>query len=306
MGFAESLADLDTLTLPTSAGNGSTLEPMLGSMDGTYASGSNHAQGVGSCYLDQDNIVHITFNDGSGAVWNGQAGFFACYTNSGVAVPTTLYLTPASAQVPQAGTIQWGGVLSGNTAQTLAWSVDGIAGGNATVGTIDSTGLYTAPTAPGSHTISAVSSVTATSATATVIVIGASAIQLSLVGATLTVDAGISSVAIASGNWQLIAGSVNLAAASMPSSGPYGITVSWSGVKALAPDGSTLSYTDGSATMASTELAMLALYDPANGGGSCVALYINGTSAPPTGSQTLLDITSVPGLSAIQTFGLPS
>src|ERR1700722_15112699 len=38
---------------------------------------------------------------------------------------------------------------------TLNWSVDGIAGGNATVGTISSSGLYTPPGTAGTHTVTA-------------------------------------------------------------------------------------------------------------------------------------------------------
>jgi chitodextrinase len=39
---------------------------------------------------------------------------------------------------------------------TLTWSVDGITGGNATVGTVSTTGLYTPPATAGTHTVSVV------------------------------------------------------------------------------------------------------------------------------------------------------
>jgi hypothetical protein len=48
----------------------------------------------------------------------------------------------------------------------VTWSVDGIAGGNASVGTINASGMYAAPNATGAHTI-AVSSVAFPSASAT-------------------------------------------------------------------------------------------------------------------------------------------
>ena len=38
---------------------------------------------------------------------------------------------------------------------TVAWSVDGVAGGSTAVGQIDPTGLYTPPSAPGTHTVTA-------------------------------------------------------------------------------------------------------------------------------------------------------
>jgi len=40
----------------------------------------------------------------------------------------------------------------------LNWSVDGVAGGNSTVGTVSNGGLYTPPATPGTHTVSAVNS----------------------------------------------------------------------------------------------------------------------------------------------------
>src|SRR5581483_813500 len=45
--------------------------------------------------------------------------------------------------------------LQGLSNASVAWSVDGISGGNNAVGTIDFTGLYTAPNATGQHTITA-------------------------------------------------------------------------------------------------------------------------------------------------------
>jgi len=50
----------------------------------------------------------------------------------------------------------------------VTWSVDGIAGGNSTVGTISSTGLYTPPATAGNHTVTATSGNSAGSATISV------------------------------------------------------------------------------------------------------------------------------------------
>jgi len=44
------------------------------------------------------------------------------------------------------------------------WSVDGVAGGNATVGTISASGLYTPPATAGTHAVTATSATLATSA----------------------------------------------------------------------------------------------------------------------------------------------
>ena len=54
--------------------------------------------------------------------------------------------------------------VTGNISDlSVNWSVDGIAQGNATVGTIDSNGLYTPPAAGGTHTITATSVALSTS-----------------------------------------------------------------------------------------------------------------------------------------------
>lgn len=64
--------------------------------------------------------------------------------------------------------------VSGTTDTTLTWAVDGVVGGNATTGTISGSGTtitYRAPTAPGSHTLAAISKADSTkSATAKAVV----------------------------------------------------------------------------------------------------------------------------------------
>ena len=65
-------------------------------------------------------------------------------------MPTTAMLTPL-------GTQQFTATVQGTTNTNVTWSVDGVAGGNNTAGTISSTGLYTAPATVGNHTVTATS-----------------------------------------------------------------------------------------------------------------------------------------------------
>ncbi len=69
---------------------------------------------------------------------------------------TPFSISPAGAAIASGGTAQFG--INPNPGSAVTWSVDGIAGGNSTVGTISSNGLYTAPatTASGTVQISAV------------------------------------------------------------------------------------------------------------------------------------------------------
>ncbi len=72
-----------------------------------------------------------------------------------ITVAGVLSLSPATVDVEATKTQQFTATTSGLTNPTITWSVDQIAGGNSTVGTITSSGLYTAPTTAGNHTITA-------------------------------------------------------------------------------------------------------------------------------------------------------
>jgi hypothetical protein len=57
----------------------------------------------------------------------------------------TVGLSPATVSVALGGTEQFAGYAVGNVNNTLAWQVNGFTGGSASLGTISSAGLYTAP-----------------------------------------------------------------------------------------------------------------------------------------------------------------
>lgn len=62
-------------------------------------------------------------------------------------VLSAITISPSSAVLSTTATKQFTAVMSGAPAPGIAWSVNGIGGGNATVGTISVAGLYTAPAA---------------------------------------------------------------------------------------------------------------------------------------------------------------
>jgi hypothetical protein len=72
----------------------------------------------------------------------------------------TIAVSPTSASVKVRGTLQFTATVSNTSNTTVTWKVNGIAGGNATVGTISSSGLYVGPNAvprPATVTVSATS-----------------------------------------------------------------------------------------------------------------------------------------------------
>jgi hypothetical protein len=92
-----------------------------------------------------------------------------------VTITLHITVTPTTASVPPGGTKQFSATVQGVVNTAVNWQVNGVTGGNSTVGTISDTGLYTAPgTIPptGTVTVKAVSQAdTSQSATATVTII---------------------------------------------------------------------------------------------------------------------------------------
>jgi hypothetical protein len=92
------------------------------------------------------------------SLWSGCGGGM----NVGASGSTAngMKITPASSAVRAGDTMQFSATVTGNTNQAVTWSVNGVAAGNATVGTIDAKGMYHAPSsvpAPNSVKVQAVS-----------------------------------------------------------------------------------------------------------------------------------------------------
>ena len=77
-------------------------------------------------------------------------------TGRGAVPVSKLAISPGVASITVGQTTQYQATYNGTVTSTVTWSVDGIAGGNSTVGTISTAGLYVAPAASDSHVISAV------------------------------------------------------------------------------------------------------------------------------------------------------
>jgi hypothetical protein len=66
-------------------------------------------------------------------------------------------ISPASASIKPSATQQFTATVTGTTTTGVQWSVDGVNGGNSTVGTVSTGGLYTAPAVSGTHFVKATS-----------------------------------------------------------------------------------------------------------------------------------------------------
>lgn len=105
-------------------------------------------------------------------------------------------------------------------------------------------------------------------------------------------------------SWTLTGGTISLVAASGPPSGPYEVTITWTGVTATAPDGALLSYTDGGAAVQSNQFpVVVAIFDPTSSGGNCVSVYPTG-SVPPAGANSISTIASPPALGGTASYSI--
>src|SRR3954469_19817216 len=97
------------------------------------------------------------------------AAVFALLTIAASA-QVTVSVRPRTAGLTFTQTQQFTATVANTTNKSLRWTVDGIAGGNSTVGTVSTSGLYTPPHSKGTHTVRAISLAnTSKSATAKVI-----------------------------------------------------------------------------------------------------------------------------------------
>jgi len=135
------------------------------------------------------------------SVWLAAAGLsaleiFSCggLSTTQTPVAVTVMISPASATVAVGGTQQFTATVENTSNTTVTWQVNAMTGGNATIGTISSSGLYTAPGAVPSSaavTVTAVSQADATkSASAQVTVTAAAPVSITISPASATVAAG--------------------------------------------------------------------------------------------------------------------
>src|SRR5436853_137160 len=74
-------------------------------------------------------------------------------------IPVNVTISPTSATVATTGTPQFTATVQNTSNTAVTWQVNGVTGGNATVGTISSSGLYTAPATAQSTTTVTVTAV---------------------------------------------------------------------------------------------------------------------------------------------------
>ncbi len=86
--------------------------------------------------------------------------------------PPIVSITPSTVSIALGTTQQFSPTVTGNANQNVTWGVDGIAGGNSTLGTISSAGLYVPPQMIGLHTITAIAQANSASQGSATVTVG--------------------------------------------------------------------------------------------------------------------------------------
>ena len=102
--------------------------------------------------------------------WIKATNFITVGPNSGI----TVTVNPTSATIAPGRTQQFTASVTGTSNTSVTWAIDGLFGGNTTVGTISTSGLYTAPAASGTHTVTATSATSSSSTGAATITVTSS------------------------------------------------------------------------------------------------------------------------------------
>jgi hypothetical protein len=126
--------------------------------------GTDSATYVAPLNAPQPNVVTVTAISNQDPT---QSASVAVTINQGVIQSITVSVVPTQISVQIGKSVQFGATVTGAPTNSVTWQVNNIPGGNNTVGTISTTGLYLAPSAvpnPALLTVSAVSTLDPTKA----------------------------------------------------------------------------------------------------------------------------------------------
>jgi hypothetical protein len=109
-----------------------------------------------------------------------------------VSVAAPISISPTTAAISLSGTVQFSATVTFSTTTAVTWQVNGVNGGNATIGTISTAGLYTAPASlpnPNSVTVTAVAQADTTQFVSATVTINPPPLIITPTGLTLAAGA---------------------------------------------------------------------------------------------------------------------
>lgn len=182
--------------------------------------------------------------------------------SASVTVASPISISPTTAAIGLSGTVQFTAAVAFSTNTAVTWEVNGVSGGNATLGTISTAGLYTAPASlpnPNSVTVTAVAQADPTQSVSATVTINPPSLIITPTGLTLAAGAQQAFTATVNGAgvtpaWSVACRSqVPGACGTVTSGGLYT-------APSVPPPGGTVTVTaktvDGSAVPASTNVSI--------------------------------------------------
>jgi hypothetical protein len=140
----------------TATVTGTTNTSVSWSVDGT--SGGSASLGT----IDSTGLYKAPAQSGTHVITAASVADSTKSASATVTVKGDITVSPATVTIEAYATQQFSATESGQANASVNWSVDGVAGGNSTVGTIDSSGLYTAPSQSGTHSVVATNATNST------------------------------------------------------------------------------------------------------------------------------------------------
>jgi parallel beta-helix repeat protein len=214
-------------------------------------------------------------------------------------VSVSVSLAPGSASLNPGASANFTATVSGSSNTGVAWTVDGVAGGSASVGTVSGSGdsvTYTAPAAAGSHTLKATSAADGTKSASASISVLAAAVTVTTSPATATLNPG-GKVALTA----TVGGTSNTAVTWTVD----GVAGGNAAVGTVSGSGDTATYTAPAGTGSHSVMAASAANPACTGctevtvqassGSTSVALAYAGPSATVNGSGSMLFTATVSG-----------
>jgi hypothetical protein len=139
-----------TATIQSGSAN---TQSFTASVSGTTNTGVTWSlSGVGSLSYSGNTATYLAPTSGSGtatltatSVADTTKSASAGITVTAAPTNVSVSVSPSSVTVPASGTQQFNASVSGTTNTGVQWQVNGVAGGSSSMGTITSTGFYTAP-----------------------------------------------------------------------------------------------------------------------------------------------------------------
>jgi hypothetical protein len=167
-----------TITINNNLSTTLTFNSITSTADYPFTTGCVGTNGTGTLASQASCVVYVSFDPQATGSRPGTLSISESFDKNPLTVPLTgsgisgdlgpsVIVEPAGPCVPPSGTQQFSVTTYDPSSAAVKWYVNGVLNGNSTQGTISSSGLYTAPSSTGTHTITAVTTGTPTAASGT-------------------------------------------------------------------------------------------------------------------------------------------